>query len=302
MDRTVAAIDIGTNSVRLAKGYEINGRVIVTEKKLNTTRLGEGTADTDALKVDAMRRTVEAIHAFAMEAKQEGYNLVGIYATSAVREASNRDCFLDMANNAGYEIEVLSGEEESKIAFNGVTQGNKGCYSVADIGGGSTEISYGSDGQLVLGSSVRIGAVRMTQRYSEASGEVSKKNQETFFNECVQTFSEMSVGIPRDAVLYGVGGTFTTLAAMDQQMKIYDPERIQDYKLTLASIHNMRVELCEKSSADRLAIPGLMPKRADIIACACIIAESVLTAMHQESIHISERDGLDGFLIERCLF
>ncbi len=296
MSELFSAIDIGTNSVRHAIGVERGGVLVVTEKKLITTRLGEGTADTDELGEEPMERTIGAIDLFAKEARARGTRLLGIYATSAVREASNKDVFLEKARKRGLEIEVLSGESESAIAFQGVTGNRDGCFAVADIGGGSTEISFGTDGVLSAASSVRIGAVRMTQRFADENGLVSDENQAALLEYAMNAFCKMTETLPADAVMYGVGGTFTTLAAMKNKMRDYDPEKIQDAVLTFDDVHALRLELCGLNNETKLGLPGLMPKRADIIACASIIAEAVLVSSDRKTILVSERDGLDGYM------
>ena len=296
MRKLYSAIDIGTNSVRHAIGEERDGLIIVTEKKLITTRLGEGTANTDELGEEPMERTIGAINQFANEARERGTRLLGIYATSAVREASNKDVFLENARKQGLEIEVLSGERESAIAFQGVTGNRGGCFAVADIGGGSTEISFGTDGMLSAASSARIGAVRMTQRFANENGTVSAKNQSVLLDYATNAFCKMTEKLPADALMYGVGGTFTTLAAMKIKMRDYDPEKIQDAVLTFDDVHALRENLCSLNNKEKLVLPGLMPKRADIIACAALIAEAVLIASERTSIRVSERDGLDGYM------
>ncbi|MBQ6476503.1 MAG: hypothetical protein IJJ34_09925 [Clostridia bacterium] len=296
MSDLYSAIDIGTNSVRHAIGEERGGILVVTEKKLITTRLGEGTADTDELGEEPMERTIRAIDQFVKEAQSRETRLLGIYATSAVREASNKERFLEKAKKHGLDIEVLSGEKESTIAFRGVTGNRSGCFAVADIGGGSTEISYGRDGVLSAASSVRIGAVRMTQRFADENGVVSPENQAALLEYAVNAFCKMTETLPEDALMYGVGGTFTTLASMKIKMRDYDPERIQDAVLTFDDVHALRAELCGLNNETKLGLPGLMPKRADIIACASLIAEAVLISSKRKTIRVSERDGLDGYM------
>ena len=226
--RRVAAIDIGTNSVRLARGVMNDGRFCMEQKDLETTRIGEGTTTTDRLSDEPMRRTADAVAFFARQAADSGYALLGAYATSAVREAPNKDEFLALCRARGVEVEVLSGHAESAVAYYGAAQGKAGVCAVADIGGGSTELSFGRDGRLEFGQSARVGAVRMREMFAKDDGSLDDAAYDALLAHVKSVLLPIAEKIPKGAALIGVGGTFTSLAAMQQRLTVYDPARVQE--------------------------------------------------------------------------
>jgi len=301
MHERLAAIDIGTNSVRLALGHMEGNVFLCDEKTLRTTRIGEDTITSDDLKPEPMRRTAQAVADFAREAEEAGARLLGAYATSAVREAPNKEAFLQICRDLGVEVEVLSGPMESAVAFYGCTQGKSGTYCVADIGGGSTELSFGTDGILTFGKSARVGAVRMREGFADDQGCMTDENREKLFCHLMEQLSPIAENLPKGMPLIGVGGTFTTLCAMDQRMEIYDPARVQDAVVTRESIKQFADTLCRTTLDERLAMAGLTAKRADIIPSAAVIAYAVLCACDAPSIIISDRDGLSGYAQAKVL-
>ena len=165
----VAAIDIGTNSIRLLKAEIENGQLRSGPKALNMTRIGEGVNETGVLSEAGMQRSVDALVGFEAEAKAWGAQKIFALATSAVRDAGNRDEFLNRVKKAcGLEIEVISGEQEAKIGFLGVLAGVEdveGSILVIDVGGGSTELIVGDAGGIMFAHSANVGAVRMTGKH-----------------------------------------------------------------------------------------------------------------------------------------
>ena len=293
--RRVAAIDIGTNSVRLARGVMNDGRFCMEQKDLETTRIGEGTTTTDRLSDEPMRRTADAVAFFARQAADSGYALLGVYATSAVREAPNKDEFLALCRARGVEVEVLSGHAESAVAYYGAAQGKAGVCAVADIGGGSTELSFGRDGRLEFGQSARVGAVRMRELFAKEDGSLDDAAYDALLAHVKSALLPIAEKIPKGAALIGVGGTFTSLAAMQQRLTVYDPARVQDFSLRADDIESFSRTLCRMSMEQRLALPGLKKKRADIMPCAAVIARAVMETVDADAICVSERDGLEGY-------
>ena len=293
--RRVAAIDIGTNSVRLARGVMNDGRFCMEQKDMETTRIGEGTTTTDRLSDEPMRRTADAVAFFARQAADSGYALLGAYATSAVREAPNKDEFLALCRARGVEVEVLSGHAESAVAYYGAAQGKAGVCAVADIGGGSTELSFGRDGRLEFGQSARVGAVRMRELFAKEDGSLDDAAYDALLAHVKSVLLPIAEKIPKGAALIGVGGTFTSLAAMQQRLTVYDPACVQDFSLRADDIESFSRTLCRMSMEQRLALPGLKKKRADIMPCAAVIARAVMETVDADAICVSERDGLEGY-------
>lgn len=291
----VAAIDVGTNSVRLVLGHMEHGIFIREHKYVCTTRIGEGTSSTDVLLEEPMRRTAAAVGEFAAQAKREGYALLGAYATSAVREAPNRDTFAALCAQAGVSLDILSGHAESAIGFYGAAQGKPGTCIVADIGGGSTELCVGTAGRLAFGDSARVGAVRMRERFADAQGCLDDASRAKLFQYAQDMLRPIARQLGPYDTLIGVGGTFTTLCAMQQQLTVYDPQRVEGATLQAAQIAQFAKTLCQMPLSKRLQLPGLSPRRADIIAAAAVIAEAVMSVTGASNLQVSERDGLEGY-------
>lgn len=287
--KRVAAIDIGTNSTRLLVA-EITGEGLKTlESGLITTRLGEGIG-ASVLLPGAMQRTVEAIRRFHQTALDLGAERVVAAATSAVRDAANRGEFVDLVKQStGLPVRVLSGEEEAVMSYRGVLSGlavEPSSTAVVDVGGGSTELIWTQERRLRL-ASVNVGAVRMT---AAGTGE----------DEIAAILSPALEEVRRAQVktLVGVGGTVTTLAAVDQGLVLYDPERVHGYCLSADNITGILGRLKSMSLDERRRVPGLQPERADIIVAGVAIVKAVLEGLGLESVLISEYDILHGLVLE----
>ena len=212
-----------------------------------------------------------------------------------MREAPNKDEFLALCRARGVEVEVLSGHSESAVAYYGAAQGKAGVCAVADIGGGSTELSFGRDGRLEFGQSARVGAVRMRELFAKEDGSLDDAAYDALLDHVKSALLPIAEKIPKGAALIGVGGTFTSLAAMQQRLTVYDPARVQDFSLRADDIESFSRTLCRMSMEQRLALPGLKKKRADIMPCAAVIARAVMETVDADAICVSERDGLEGY-------
>lgn len=285
-----AAIDIGTNSARLLVAEYSAGKLRPLELKLVTTRLGEGAGGGVLLK-QAMTRTAEAVEKLYLAALNRGAGPVVVAATSAVRDALNRGEFLEMVRlKTGLPVNVLSGEEEALLSCRGALAGlniDLNRTVVLDVGGGSTELIWRQGARLRF-ASVNAGAVRTfeTGAGEEALADLFRPVLEDVLNSPVKT-------------LVGVGGTVTALAAMDQALDPYDPDKVHGYGLDLADIANLLKTLKGMTVEERKRIPGLQPERADIIETGVVIVKIVMEGLGINRIIVSEWDILHGLLLEK---
>lgn len=286
-----AAIDIGTNSVRLLVGEVLESRVREIARDLSSTRLGEG-AGSGRLQQPAMERTAQAVAVFARRAVRSGARRITAAATSAVRQAVNREEFLCLVKEkAGLAVRVLSGREEALYTYRGVVSGlsiDPATTLVLDVGGGSTEFIWLGAGELCT-LSVEVGAVRLLEQ-----GPQGMERLAGHLSAALQKIRQS--GNIVEAV--AVGGTATSLAAVDMGLKIYRPELVHGYRLSAPRIYELWSELRAKSLEERKKIPGLAPERADIIVFGTRIIAEVLWGLGLKGITVSECDLLHGLLWE----
>lgn len=285
----VAAIDVGTNSTRLLVAEVSRGgilRPVLTA--LATTRLGQGIQGGRLLQA-AMDRTLAVIMDFVGRAEQAGAGKIVLAATSAVRDAANRDQFVKAVRSVtGRGLMVLSGTAEARLSYLGVTGalGDVGEALVIDIGGGSTEFIWRRAGKTRF-VSINAGAVRMTEG-GYGSGQIKSA-----VGDILQ-----AVLLDNPGEVIGVGGTVTTLAAMAQGMRRYDPRKIHGFRLTTASVDDLYRLLSSLTIKERRQLPGLQPQRADIIPAGARILSTILHGLARESILVSEADILQGLIME----
>lgn len=227
-------------------------------------------------------------------------------ATSAVRDAGNRDVFLDRVKEAcGLEIEVISGDQEAKIGFLGVLAGVGtvgGSILVIDVGGGSTELIVGDASGIKFAHSANVGAVRMTGKHittdplDESEYTAVKNDIALITRDVLLDLKELKI---EKAI--GIGGTATTLGAMKLEMEEYDRFQIQNSKVNTDEIKTINAQLKALTVEERMRIKGLQPKRADIILAGSMVVEHVLKQLKIDEMHISDFDNLEGCLMEKLL-
>lgn len=280
------AIDIGTNSVRLLIGQREAGRVKPVCRQLSTTRLGQGLQKTGLLQEEAVRRTVQTLACYARILEEYGVKKYRAVATSAVRDAANRELLLKAAREQGLEVEIISGEEEAWLSYTGAVSVHRELKNpvVLDIGGGSTEMIFQLQGQ-IRSSSTDVGAVRCT----EASW-----SEEDIRQALAEALTQLP---PSPFSLVGVGGTITTLAAIDQELEPYDSQRVQGYVLTKKAVEAIEKRLSALSLEERRQVPGLQPERADIILAGIKILRVILDQLAVAELVVSESDILDGIIL-----
>ncbi len=300
-----AVIDIGSNSVRLLVA-DMQGRTVwPVHKDLRTTRLAKGMTSSGTLGWESIERTIAALQEFRAKAGELGASRLYCFATSAVREAKNRDEFIRVTHRqTKILVHVLSEEEEAAMGFAGTGAGEY--RGVIDIGGGSTELAIGSGLRPELARSVRLGAVRAVELYPP--GDIADPlTMEAMRQWCVNRMAEVLPEITpllrqEDAqpVWYGVGGTITSLACMDQYLASYDRERVQGYGLSRIKVKRILEELSHKTLQERREITGLSPQRADIIVGGVMILATLMDVLGLQVIRVSDSDNLEGYLVSRA--
>lgn len=292
-----AAIDIGTNSVRLLVADWQDGRIVPRVKELKTTRLGQGVHHSGHLAPEAMERTLEAVAAMADIAKGHKADEVMAVATSAVRDAVNGSEFIQLCREkTGVSIEILSGTAEALLSFNGALQGRavKGSQMIIDIGGGSTELACGERKELKYAQSLNVGAVRLKDIFPAHSNGIINNIAEIllYIKGAINTLPPLAQA---DAIT-GVGGTITSLAAIAQQLAFYDSEKVHSYFLSTSCVNQLLTTLAAMPLADRRQVPGLQPERADIIVYGIAILSALLTELETDGLTVSEQDILEGII------
>jgi exopolyphosphatase/guanosine-5'-triphosphate,3'-diphosphate pyrophosphatase len=291
----LATVDLGTNTVRLLVVEAAGGQWRTLHQTQRVTRLGEGQAGTGRLLPEPMRRTAAAVTEFAQAARCLGATRVRIVATSAVREAANRAEFVAaLEAQAGLPVEVVSGEEEARLALQGVTSG------LPDIGGGSTEFVRARAGRAASAVSLRLGVVPLAETWSEP-GPV---RWDRFAEMRAVIERQLAAEVPPAIVATGAGelvgtaGTVTTLAALDLGLAAYDADRVNGHRLTLAAVERQLARLGALPVADRGRLPCLEPGRADLIIPGIVICLAVLARFGREQFVVSDRGLREGLLCE----
>ena len=292
-----AAIDCGTNSVRLIIGDESD--VVVRDMRI--TRLGRGVDATGELAPAAIDGTLAVLREYRELCDHHGVSHLRVTATSAARDARNREAFfLPAFEILGVEPELLSGEEEAELSFLGATaelDPALGPFLVVDIGGGSTEFSFGTE-RFQRGVSIDVGCVRMTERFLLHDPPLPEE-----LSNCLgvldQHLEDVVRAIPEIAevkTLVGVAGTFVTVAAVELGLVAYERSATHHFELTKAAAEDVFRTLASESIADRVHNPGLSADRADVIVGGCCILVAVLRHLGVASCLVSESDILDGLL------
>jgi exopolyphosphatase/guanosine-5'-triphosphate,3'-diphosphate pyrophosphatase len=301
-DAAVAALDCGTNSTRL---LVVGASGEVRARAMTITRLGEGVDATHRLGAEAMERTFAALRAYRATMDVEGVARARLVATSAVRDATNGEAFLlPAADIVGVPAELLSGQEEGRLAYAGATAdlppGNAEVV-VLDIGGGSTEIVTRPAGE-ILSVSLDIGCVRLTERFllgdpptpGEVTAAVHAIGSE--LDRAVETIPLLTdVGPARRLV--GLAGTVSTLASLELGLQEYDREVIHHAVLPLASVEHWCDVLGSEQIVERARRPGLSVGREDVIFGGALVLREVMRRCNLLECIVSEADILDGLVL-----
>ena len=299
----LAAIDCGTNSVRLLVAEDDGaGRFTTLERLMRITRLGQGTGASGRLAPEAIDRTMEALRDFRAVMDELGVppGRVRITATSAARDAANRDDFFGPATEVvGAAPELLSGEEEGRLSFLGATTGLDPAlapFLVVDIGGGSTEFSV-ADGSI----SVDVGCVRLSETYLHSDPPAPEE-----LHACISVTTEYIKDVVRELpavtearTFVGLAGTITTVAAVEIGLATYDRDAIHHFVLTHEAAEDVFRTLATESRADRIHNPGLEEARADVIVGGCCVLVAIFRELGFDECLVSEADILDGLVLSQ---
>ncbi len=299
-----ATIDVGTNSVLLlVADRQPDGRFHAVQERAEITRLGRGVDQSRRLSPEGMETTLQVLSDFADEARRLGAEAIAVSATSAARDAQNGAEFLEAARQrAGLTVEIISGEQEAQLSFASAHMdfgsAAAGPLLVVDIGGGSTEFIYGDTaGKVTFRHSFDVGSVRMTERYVRADPP-SAEDRARVEAHLRETFSSLPP-CPPGAQLVGIAGTVTTLFTVRHAIDPYDPERVHGGTLSLAELDALVDSLCQKPLAERQKLPGLQPKRADVIPAGALILRECLRALRLDNCLVSDRGLRWGLLAHR---
>lgn len=298
----MAAVDCGTNSTRLL--VSDGGRPLGVERLMRITRLGQGVDATHRLDPDAIDRTVRVLREYREVMDRHGVDKVRVTATSAARDAVNRDDFFDAAEKVlGARPELLGGAEEGRLSFLGATAGLDpagGPFLVVDIGGGSTEFVVGTEEPDEV-ISVDVGCVRVTERFLH--GDPPEPEE---LSQAISVVHAHLDDVQREAPatnqaehLVGLAGTVTTMAAVELGLQHYDPERVHHFVLTRAAAEDVFRTLATETRADRVHNPGLEEARADVIVGGAAILVTVMRHFELDECLVSEADILDGLVLSQ---
>lgn len=292
----IAAIDIGSNSVRLA--LTSDGKTLY--KRLSTTRLGEGMSFTGVMKEQNIEKTAQAVTDFFQLAKKDGADKVYAFATAAVRSSSNRDILLNRIKLlCGLEVEVLSGETEAKCGILGALKCGDG--GIIDVGGASTEVTVQEGGSVLYSKSVNIGAVRL---YDLAERDIIKLNEvisenlteydiPCHFGHSREILSSNATTFP----MYAIGGTATTVASVKHALRTYDPVIIDGTLITQIEAFAMAEKLLSLTVEQVRSVEGMDARRADVIGGGCLLLACVMQKFGINQITVSESDNLEGYIM-----
>ena len=297
----VAAVDMGTNSIRLLVAVPADGDMVEIARDMVITRLGQDVDRTGRLAPEALRRTMDVLERYSRRARVLGSERIRVGATSAVRDSPDRRLLeVEVARITGGPPEILSGEREAELSFLGATRGLDAPppFLVFDIGGGSTELALGTEGVEAV-ASVDVGSVRITERVGPADPP-GPNDLENMSRLAAAALAEASEAIPpgRAATLVGVAGTTTTVQAIALGLDRYDPEAIHGTTLSRQAAAEVLERLAAMTTAERRALPVMAPGREDVIVAGTVILAGILDRWGAGSCLVSERDILEGLAIE----
>ena len=294
----VAVIDCGTNSIRLLIAETSGSTIKELIRTMEIVRLGQGVDENKAFHPDAINRTLLAVKSFKEIIDKNKVDKIRFCATSATRDASNRNIFIDGVRDIlNVQVEVIPGEEEAALSFTGATyqlDQDSGPFLVVDIGGGSTEFVYG-DKKVISAKSVNIGCVRMSERHLT--------NQPPTMDQIASAIVDIDIAITQAAVsvpinsaksLIAVAGTATTVAAAALDLSKYDRDAIHLSKISADKVHKVAQMFQSMNKSEISALPYMHEGRVDVITAGSLVLSRVMAATGAVEFVASESDILDG--------
>jgi len=304
----VAAIDCGTNSIRLlvADVDPTAGTLVDLERRMEVVRLGQGVDRTGRIAPEALARTLDAARRYAAICADLGVEAIRFVATSASRDAENRDEFVAGVRDAlGVEPEVIGGVEEASLSFRGATGvlAQPGPYLVIDLGGGSTEVVLG-EGSSSAAHSMDVGCVRITERHLRTDPPTPEQIEAAVADvHAALDVALADVPVGHTRTLVGVAGSVTTVTAHALGLDRYRPDRIDGATLTVQQVVDACEDLIARDRDSRAALGFMHPGRVDVIAAGALIWREVVLRVQREvaaaggsltEVITSEHDILDG--------
>ncbi|MFD4291770.1 exopolyphosphatase [Rhodococcus sp. NPDC058505] len=308
----VAAIDCGTNSIRLlVADADEHGRLTDVVREMRVNRLGQGVDATGRFTPEALERTRAALEEYAGMIGETGASRVRMVATSATRDAANREDFFALTREVlgavlpGSEAEVITGDEEARLSFAGAVgelDAAAGPFVVVDLGGGSTEVVLGDADGVHAAHSTDIGCVRLTERCLHDDPPTADQIA------AAREFAAVKIGeafarvpVERARTWVGVAGTMTTLAAVSLDLPHYDAERVHLSRMSLDRLHEVNAALLHRTHEQRAAIATIHPGRVDVIGGGAIVADVLGEELARRAgiteLIVSEHDILDGIAL-----
>ncbi|GGT35045.1 Ppx/GppA phosphatase family protein [Streptomyces purpureus] len=296
----VAGIDCGTNSIRLlvADVHPETGELIELDRRMTIVRLGQGVDKTGRLAPEALERTFAACREYAAVIEELGAQRLRFVATSASRDAENRDDFVaGVVEILGVEPEVITGDQEAEFSFTGATgelTRDQGEYLVVDIGGGSTEFVVGNE-HVRAARSVDIGCVRLTERHIRndppAVGEIAALRADI---KAALDLAEETVPLREKRTLVGLAGSVTTVAGLALELTEYDSSAIHHARISRDQVAEVTGRLLTSTHDERAALPVIHPGRVDVIAAGALVLLEIMERAGADEVVVSEHDILDG--------
>jgi exopolyphosphatase / guanosine-5'-triphosphate,3'-diphosphate pyrophosphatase len=307
----VAAIDVGTNTARLLIADYVGGdKFIPLLRKELITRLGEGFSSRGALSAEAMGRTLSALNDFKKSITERKTNKILAVATSVVRDAHNRESFIDtIREQTGIEIITISGETEAHLACRGALLPVDDEYDQAfifDIGGGSTEFILTRITEVLKAESIDLGVVHLTEKHlhhdppQEEELAILEKIIATKIHKVKKQFQLASLypfKCDHRIILIGIAGTPTTLAALDLELAQYDREKVTNHLVEIKRIREIFQELIIMNGAERLSLPGLQKGREDLIIPGILITMGVMEGFEFSALRVIDSGILEGLVL-----
>ena len=299
----VGAIDIGTNSMRLLICDYIDNKIDNRVKFVNTTRIGKGVDKNGYISEEAINRNIMALKEFYNICKENNCEKIYAIGTSALRDSKNKDKFIELAKEESkINVEIITGEEESNLGFKGVLEGinSEDDILVLDIGGGSTEFIIGNIDGIKFSKSENVGALRMTEKFltKDPICENEFDNMSLFIEKEISNTLDYikNKGIRK---IVGIGGTITSLSAMNQELEVYSMEKIHNSSISKCEIKKILQNLKKLTLSDKKELKGLQTKRADIITAGVKILDIIIEKLEIENIMVSEYDNLEGLICQK---
>lgn len=297
----IAAVDLGTNSMRLLLCEVEKGVFHKKKKEIITTRIGKNLSQSNVMSEKVMNKNIEALKYFKKKSEDFGAEEIIVIATSAVRDASNKDVFLQRTRDeVSIDIKVIDGQEEAYIGMLGaIYDSNKNeNLLIVDVGGGSTELVLNIDGDIKYSVSIDAGAVRMTENFiltnpiEDQDIDNLRKSLDKLFYKDMTVLSEKRID-----KLIAIGGTATTAAAIFHEMEVYNQEKIHNTILSNIFLNELFQKMKSMSLNERYQIKGLEKERADIMPAGIYIIKFIMNKLKKDHILISESDNLEGAVI-----